>query len=128
MQFSAGSAELGPPQLDYGAKLATVLTERPSLHLELCGESGRDDYAGLAPVAGDSGGGAVEGSAGRAADTAAPVAESELRPLMLALAEERADSLKRWLVTERGIEAKRLNPCKPAADPQGEVNGVRLAL
>jgi hypothetical protein len=120
MPFPAGSAELGELQLDYAAKLAQILADRPNLHLELCGEAGRDDFSQLAQ-AGQTGEAAASGQ-----PSAVPAAEQ--REQMLALAEARADTLKRWLVSEKGIEPARLYPCKPAADPEAEVSGVLLSL
>ena len=117
MPFPAGSAELGQVQLDYAAKLAQILSERPKLHLELCGEAGLEDFSQLAQET---------PTGGAAAESAIPSAEQRQR--MLALAEERADALKRWLVSEKGVESKRLYPCKPTADPEGKVTGVRLSL
>ena len=120
MSFPAGSAELGEVQQDYAAKLAEILTQRPKLHLELCGEAGRDDFSQLAQAS------QTEGEA--AAEEPPAIPEAEQRKQMLALAEARADTLKRWLVSEKGIEPARLYPCKPTADPEGEVAGVRLSL
>jgi hypothetical protein len=124
MSFPAGSAELGPEQADYAAKLAQILTDRPQLELQICGKAGSQDYSELqAP------GSASETSQKEAqSETSPPISAQEQQRLMVQLAEERGDALKRWLVAEKGIAPQRLYPCKPAADPEGDISGLQLSL
>ena len=126
MPFPAGTVELGPVQLDYAAKLAQMLIDRPGIELRACGKAGRADFSSLliAEEGNEEAKPDETGDPGQPAVTFTPEQEAQMR----ALAEQRADALKRWLVNEKGIAPERIYLCKPIADPAGEVSGIRLNL
>jgi hypothetical protein len=99
-----------------------MLSERPGIELRACGEAGREDFLALQQRG--------EDKPAPAAGEQVPAASltPEQRQQLLALAQLRSEALKRWLVNEKGIAAERIYPCKPAADPEGEVSGIRLDL
>lgn len=121
MAFPPGSPELGHSQLEYAAKLGELLSDRPRIELQLCGEAGSDDYGTLQPQ---------KASPGDGTETSGtqPTTAPEQRRQMLELAELRAGALKRWLITEKNIAPERLYPCKPVADLNSKVSGIRLSL
>jgi hypothetical protein len=125
MPFPALQSEMGVAQQDYAAKLALILTERPKVQLQLCGEAGAGDYSALTQSMAIP----IEPRATAEAEATGSVTHSaEQQQQMTALADARARGLKHWLVREKGIDSSRLYLCKAKADPAGKINGVAMSL
>ena len=105
--FMPGSVELAPETIPYIDKLQGMLREREGLSLTLCGRSTVADQQQLG-----------------LSDEA--VSADEIDPQLLALASDRANTLKRQFV-EAGIKGARLYICKPSFDSQA-VPSVMLTM
>lgn len=122
MPFEPGTIELSKEQQGYATKLAELMTERPGLQLTLCGVAGMAD---LAWIKTDIDSKAIsEQQPLPAPEDSKPVIEKR----MLELATARQDALKRHLVDQHRLEAKRLYLCKPRVDAKSELSGVQLGL
>lgn len=106
MLFPPLSGELDGEGEDYAGKLGVLLTERPAMHLTLCGVSGAGDQAALAQM---------------------NPTEAEKTDLT-DLAKARSDALKSFLVNKKQVDPSRLLVCKPSVDPEGKVSGIKLEL
>jgi hypothetical protein len=109
MDFAPGSAELGPDQAAYAAKLATLLGKKDDVQLTVCGVAGAPDAALLAS----------------AAETAPDTPQNEA---LLQLAKQRQEALKASLVKEHGVAPKRVLVCKAKVALDQTVAGVLLGL
>ena len=129
MAFDPLSSQPNPENNDYANKLATLLTERPSLEMEICGKAGFDDYQALR----------VELAAGATptdgkpeptenADSPTPQLAAADEERLLQLARERQQILKQLLVQQHGIDPKRLYTCKAVAIEYSTLSGVELSL
>jgi hypothetical protein len=110
MPFEPGSAALTDTGRDYAAKIAKLLTDRPGLHVRLCGRAAAGDRGALATAPQDS------------AAPAAPATTSAADPeaALLDLASARAEGLKAHLVRDHGVDPGRLLICRPEVDPEPE--------
>ncbi|MCX2981264.1 DUF748 domain-containing protein [Halieaceae bacterium IMCC14734] len=126
MIFTALSAEPSVDNLAYTEKLSVLLTERPSLELQVCGAAGRDDHqALLARIAATADGPATTDDP---AISPPPVIDAAGTAELLELARLRQQRLKQLLVQQHGIEAKRVYTCKASVAAEGKLSGVSLGL
>ena len=123
IQFPPGSAELlqsGKEQLD---GLSKLLTEKPKVHLTLCGVTNQQDVVALYPPEAkkDSQGGKVENSN--------PPLSSEQLEKLNQLASERQNNSKNYLVSQHGIDHSRLILCEPEHKTEADaVAGVEINI
>lgn len=109
--FAPGQGELVAQHLDYTAKIAALLTQRPKLQLTLCGLSNQQDKALLLPARqaeNSKGEPGTQPTASSTAEPSGPAVEARL----LALAGQRGEAVKRQLIVQ-GIESRRLFLCQP---------------
>jgi outer membrane protein OmpA-like peptidoglycan-associated protein len=120
VEFQPGASGPDPATMEYLNKVAVILKEKKDLRLRLCGWATESDRMGpraTAPEApAPSGSEPLEkksapGKQGNALKVPALSAEA-----MLALAERRADLIEDILVSQHGIENKRIFICKPESD------------
>lgn len=110
--FEVGSSELPAARYAYLDKLAALLTEREAIELDICGFANEQDRQLLL--------------AHPQNDEQAPPAAKELDPQLTLLAEQRAVTVKRYLL-EKEIASTRLLLCQPAIR-EDAVMGVTLSM
>ena len=131
--FEPGSAELTPQGIDYLSKIATLLSERNSLRLKLCGQSVSADSAWLLTQRPQT---AMPQASASAALAAPPLQPQPLQsqplqsqPLQLSdteqallvqLAEERGFAVKEQLLTAHKINDDQLFNCRATVDALSE--------
>jgi len=112
--FTPGSVELGDTQKRQLDKIFQLMSERPAVHVTLCGFSNRDDVAVVSPEALQQG-------------KQAPVElDAGLRSKFVAVASKRAERVRDYLVN-RGIAADRLILCEGEFSLDG-VAGVEISI
>jgi hypothetical protein len=115
--FDAGSATLNKASLDQLNKLADLMTERPQVHLTLCGLSNGNDRIRLYPDT-------------AVADGSKPVAlKPEQEAQLLKLANDRQNSTKNYLIDKKGLSHDRLILCEPAYNADKDaIGGVEINI
>lgn len=123
--FNTGNNQWREKTEEYLAKVGGVMKERPDLRIRVCGFSTAMDRAAIITTkteklkqeqAAEGEKTEEEGEAGdeQPANPAVTVTDEEL----LALAGERADKVKGYLVKQHAVDAGRLISCKPAVDKE----------
>ena len=111
IEFSPGSAELGEAGKRYADGVAKLLTEHPKLSLKVCGRSTAQDMEHVTIEAGESPTAGGKGETGRS--SAEPGQDSAQAEQALAeLAVERKRAVRRYLIQEKGADAKRVPECR----------------
>lgn len=109
--FAPGSAELDENATAYANKLSDLLNDKPKLSLQVCGRATAADLeaaAGSLPAAGDAANAEAVAAAAAARAELAGQYETQLRELAV----ERTRAVRRYLINEKGVEAKRLGECR----------------
>ncbi len=109
--FEPGSAVLSDEQGNALQKIASLMQQRPGVHLTLCGYSNAQDLKQLYPDI---------------KTTDAPLSD-EQRQTLLQLADKRAQAVKQALVNNK-VDASRLVLCEPEYDNDGELSGVEIRI
>ncbi len=113
---------------NYSAKIAELLINRPGIELRLCGVAGVSDMAAYrAEMIASMASGQNPDVSGSSL-TPEQLANIQSEDRYLALADERAATVKRLLVEKYAIAPERLFICKAHYDPAGEVAGVEIGL
>jgi len=114
LKMTPGLAEVDAAHVDYIDRIADMMNQRPQVHLMICGEasSSADVPQAADPATGESG-------------PETPVAPVNHSPMLTALADERASTVKRILF-DRGLASDRLLICKSAINEAP--NGARVVL
>ena len=113
IKFEPGQASLDDTDRDYLSKIAKVLKERPKIAVKVCGVAVQQDIAPLQPPPTKTSGQTAERSpppAGTQAPPAAPVVDEQK---LTELGEQRAESVKDYLVEKFKVPANRLVNCQP---------------
>lgn len=106
--FAAGSGELTADSAGYLEKLATLMNEKSSINMRLCGFATTTDLELIS----------------KGKEKAIPAAG---HPQLEALAKQRAESIKSVLVKNHGVQPKQLFICHPELDRE-EGAGARVEL
>jgi hypothetical protein len=128
--FPPGSAELGDDGRAHADKVVRLLRERPKLSLAVCGIATAPDLEALqagksppgsppspaatGPGATPTGPAAQPAPAPAAADPGA--AAKDISDVLAQLAVERTRSVRRYLIEEKKLAAKRVRGCRPRFD------------
>ena len=114
IEFAPGSAELSDSGKQFADGVVKLLSERPKLSLKACGRSTAQDLEQLTAGA-DS---AAEAGEKRSAKTDAERGKDleQVKQTMAELAVERQQVVRRYLIQERGADAKRLPECRSTFD------------
>jgi len=113
--FDAGSSQLTDAHKDQLGKLAELLTERPGVHLTLCGFTNLNDRDKLFTEILDK-------------DKIKPPSAERLQQLKL-LGSERQDNVKNYLISAGNIDHGRLILCEPEHNDDAEaVAGVEISI
>lgn len=105
IEYEGGSSDLSDKHKEYLAKVAKILTDRPEIHVKLCGVSNEKDRTALAEPTG-------EGKEKPSGEQENPEASGITDEQLLALAEERADNIEAHLVSQHKTGANRLISCR----------------
>ena len=104
MTFAAGQAQLTDSHRDYLAKLAGMMRDRPQLAIKVCGVAVQADKTFYMDLDQQK-----KKDTKQAPDSAA----ADYTPQLTALAGQRADAVKDYLVNEHQTQASRLVECQP---------------
>ena len=115
--YEPASDVLSEEQKAYLDKMLELLTERPQLHLSLCGFSNQTDLMLLLPE---------EAERLKQGDTKYSSQDQATLSVLSALAARRAEAVKLYLV-EKGIGADRLILCEGEYDSEG-IAGVDISI
>jgi hypothetical protein len=107
IKFKPGSAELDAEGRKYVNELATLLQERPVLSLYVCGATNAADFVELTLININK-----PTKTQAAADQRLKLIETH-KPKLLELANERTLAVRRYLMNEKGVDAKRVGECRP---------------
>jgi hypothetical protein len=115
--FDPGSATLNKAGISQLDKLAKLMSERPQVHLTLCGESNGNDRNKLYPET-------------AVADNAKPAAlKPEQEAQLLKLANDRQTVTKNYLIDKKGLSHDRLILCEPAYNADKDaIAGVEINI
>ncbi len=122
VEFQPGASELEATMREYVDKVASILKEKKDLRLRLCGWATEGDRMGqrkgaATPAEAQSPEkGSMAGKIAAQKDGGFALSEAE----MLTLAEQRANRIEDYLVTQHGIKDKRIFICAPALDKNPE--------
>jgi outer membrane protein OmpA-like peptidoglycan-associated protein len=110
VQFEPGQASLDDNDRDYLSKIAKVLNERPQIAVKVCGVAVKQDVAHLQPPAQPQAGKGGTETAKKETPPATPVVDAQK---LAELGEQRAASVKDYLVDKFKVPANRLVSCQP---------------
>lgn len=125
--FSPGSLALESESFSYFEKITSVLQDRPGLNIMICGVAVEADKTALSLEMAEDLNENVSSTA-IIAEVAKPPRINVSDTQLLALAKQRADAIKDYLVTELGVAANRLIACKPHIDMSKDDANPRVDL
>jgi len=139
LEFTPGEATIAATTNDYLDKIANMLHERPQLQLTLCGMAAPSDQTVLAArAAAQAESNAAEAQAPEQSNAEQGVPETQAgqekatqvdREQLLALARQRGEVVKDYLVKDKGIADERLYVCQPRYDDGDDaIAGVDITL
>lgn len=110
IKFKPGSTELDAAARKYVNELAALLQERPILSLNVCGATNAEDFFELTLIKINK-----PTKTQAAVDQRLKLIETH-KPKLLELAGERTKVVRRYMITEKGLDAKRVGECRPKFD------------
>ena len=110
IKYKPGSTELDAAARKYVDKLVTLLQERPILTLNVCGVTNAEDFFKLTLININK-----PTKTQAAADQRLKLIETH-KPKLLELADQRTHAVRRYMITEKGLDAKRVGECRPKFD------------
>ena len=119
--FYANISELSPAHQEQLDKLAALMSERPGVHLTLCGTSNKTDKDILFPEKKMQ----KESSAEKTLPVK-PLSDIEIS-LLKKLAETRSSNVKNYMIKNKAIKASRLIECTPEFEVDG-ISGVEISI
>ena len=133
MPFDPMQPQMAESQLDYAAKLATLMTERPKLELTIRGAAGEADYAAYreALIAEAEANNAAATPSAAETQMPSPAFEFPLEEhtqFLRSIAKKRAAALKQELVANHGISDQRIYVGKATAESSEKLSGVKMEL
>lgn len=130
LEYDPGSSDLKGKNREYAEKVATLLLDRPTLNLTLCGvvNSGDKDEIKSRLIADSRARAAEKGKKISQDDALKKLDEKILKSALLEMADERSSGLKAYLI-ERGVKEGHLFTCRPMIDlDEGAKARVELTL
>jgi len=119
--FDGNIAKLNSAHEDQLNKLAKLMTERPGIHLTLCGLSNNIDKAAIFPEPKKPATTSQENI-----PPEKPLSKEKIK-LLKKLSESRSSNIKNYLVNSKNIKASRLIECSPEFEMDG-VAGVEIRI
>jgi len=123
--FAAGTSDLIPAHETQLDKLATLMRERPGIHLSLCAISNSADRDTLFPASTDNAG-KNAGKTEQSATQSESLSKEDLATLEQ-LAESRSANIKNYVVSKKSITSSRLIECAPEYG-QDKIAGVEISI
>lgn len=117
--FTPGSSDLQQNNKQQLDKLAKLMTEKPGIHLTLCGISNQDDKDFLFP------------EFDKNKDSRDNESKNLTKPQILSLkklADQRQINAKNYLVNKKAIPAERLILCVPEYKKDNDISGVEISI
>lgn len=119
--FEPGNTELASSQHEQLSKLASLMKDRPGIHLTLCGITNQIEVDALFPSMANSN--ATE----QKDKTETKVITKESLSILKNLAEKRSATIKNYLIKNKNINASRLIECAPEFIKDG-ITGVEISI
>jgi peptidoglycan hydrolase-like protein with peptidoglycan-binding domain len=116
--FAPGSAELDEAARIYADDIAEFLAKHPKLVLKACGRSTAQDMPQSMGTAGEAPSGKVESGQAKAAEPTTQQGQppGQATQALEELAIERKSAVRRYLITDKGTDAKRVSECRSTFD------------
>ena len=114
--FDAGVAVINATHKDEINKIVTLMTQRPKIHLTLCGQTNKSDLSTISP----------ELFASLEEKTDKTISDASITSKLNAIASERSENVKQYFM-ENDITADRLILCEPEHLHEG-ISGVDVSL
>ncbi|TNF92404.1 MAG: DUF748 domain-containing protein [Gammaproteobacteria bacterium] len=105
--YTPGSTRLGTKDKEYLGKVATILSERPEIHVKLCGIATETDRAHL-----------IEKNKENTDEKKQEQQNSTIDEQLKLLAQNRAEIIEKYLVEEHDTKANRLISCQPSIEKE----------
>lgn len=118
--FEAAKYQLDNKMNEQLEKVSKMLSERPGVHLTLCGISDKSDIAALFPD--------VIKLAAKTTESKKLILDEAQTQALLKLAEQRGNTVKDYLVNTRKIDASRLIVCEPELRMSAEMPLVEISI
>jgi hypothetical protein len=121
VEFEPGDATLDDKDRQQLDDLARLMTEKPAIHLTLCGQTNSKDFYTLYPD--------IEPSQVKDGKTTKVAPDTEQREKLSALAEQRQSAIKDYMVNEKAIAHNRLILCEPEYREEDDaISGVEINI
>ena len=117
--FTPGSSDLQQNNKQQLDKLAKLMTEKPGIHLTLCGISNQDDKDFLFPE--------FDKNKDSHDNESKNLTKSQILSLKK-LADQRQINAKNYLVNKKAIPAERLILCAPEYKKDNDISGVEISI
>lgn len=121
--FDGNIAKLSLAHEEQLNKLATLMTERPGVHLTLCGISNNVDKTVLFPAPKKP---VTSNKENKSPEPENPLSKEKIE-LLKNLAESRSSNIKNYLIKNKAIKASRLIECSPEFEMNG-IAGVEISI
>ncbi|UCE89523.1 MAG: hypothetical protein JSW10_01405, partial [Pseudomonadota bacterium] len=124
IKFAPGSAELDKAATKYMDELVALLQNQPKLSLKVCGRATIADLSAVSgtpvkPAAAPEAGKAKASTPEQAGAVTVPNALLEKHgPELRELAAERTRAVRRYFITDKGIESRRISECRVTFDAE----------
>ena len=107
IKFKPGATTLDTAAREYANELAKLLRDRPVLSLKVCGATNADDFFDVTLIKINK-----PTKTQAAAEQRLKLIETH-KPKLIELAVERTQAVRRYLIKEKGLDAKRVGECRP---------------
>ncbi len=126
VEFKPGTADIVNEHKDKLDKLAKLMTEKPQIHLTLCGMSNTADYYALYPALKEQ---PKEQQKEKLEDNKEIQLSKEQNTALINLAQQRQENIKEYLIKESAIAHDRLILCEPEYQTQEDaIAGVEINI
>jgi hypothetical protein len=128
--FEPTNVALSEKDHEYLAKIASILEERPEMHIKICGRAVEADRNALYTMAKQKLAAEAKAKAAATKEKArtipepAPISNEQLSTL----AAQRATAVEQYIVDSHGIKGNRLISCQPLIEKEGEEAKPRTEL
>ncbi len=126
VEFKPGTADIVNEHKDKLDKLAKLMSEKPQIHLTLCGISNTADYYALYPALKEQ---PKEKQKEKLDDNKEIQLSKEQNTALVNLAQQRQENIKEYLIKESAIAHDRLILCEPEYQTQEDaIAGVEINI
>ena len=118
--FSAGAVNFHPKNQEYLGKIATILRERPEIHIKICGRAVQSDREALLQLA--------QQKLGNKRVEELAVKKENIDKKLKLLADNRAVAVESYLTKKEGIKPNRLISCRSITELDNKAMEPRVEL